>query len=217
MRMYLSSFRLGDHPEQLLGLLEGAGARPEIAVIANAVDGQPEDARKAGVEREIAALESLGLRPSELDLRDLFDRPEAEAEAALSRFPALWVRGGNSFMLRYALARSGADAAVTALLERDALVYAGYSAGACVLAPSLSGLDACDDPDVVPGTYGDPAVWDGLGLLDHAVVPHVDSPGHPETEACGVVAANYRAAGVAHRTLRDGQALVIDGVDVRVI
>lgn len=216
MRMYLSSFRLGDHPEQLLALLGGAGPRPEIAVIANAVDGQPEDARKAGVEREIAALASLGLRPRELDLRGLFDRPGSEVEAALSRFPALWVRGGNAFMLRYALARSGADAVVTALLERDAVVYAGYSAGACVLAPSLRGLDACDDPDVVPEQYGDPAVWDGLGVLDHAVVPHVDSPGHPETDACGVVAANYRADGVAHRTLRDGQALVIDGVDTRI-
>ncbi|MGW7071099.1 Type 1 glutamine amidotransferase-like domain-containing protein [Streptomyces sp. NPDC054855] len=216
MRMYLSSFRLGDHPEQLLGLLSGAGVRPEIAVIANAVDQQPADARKAGVEREIAALASLGLRPSELDLRDFFDRPADEVEAALSRFPALWVRGGNAFMLRYALARSGADAVVTTLLERDALVYAGYSAGACVLAPSLRGLDACDDPTVVPETYGAPAVWDGLGVLDHAVVPHVDSPGHPETQACDAVAANYRADGVAHRTLRDGQALVVDGADVRV-
>lgn len=216
MRLYLSSFRLGDHPEQLLGLLGEAGVRPEIAVIANAVDEQPEDARKAGVEREVAALTSLGLRPSELDLRDLFDRPADEAEAALSRFPALWVRGGNAFMLRYALARSGADAAVTALLKRDALVYAGYSAGACVLAPSLRGLEPCDDPDVVPGKYGEPALWEGLGVLDHAVVPHIDSPGHPETELCGIVAANYRADGTAHRTLRDGQALVIDGVDVRV-
>lgn len=49
MRMYLSSFRLGDHPEQLLELLGGAGVRSEIAVIANALDGQPEDARKAAV------------------------------------------------------------------------------------------------------------------------------------------------------------------------
>jgi dipeptidase E len=113
-------------------------------------------------------------------------------------------------MLRYALARSGADTALTTLLHRNAVVYAGYSAGACVLAPSLRGLDYCDDPDVVPDIYGDPVGWEGLGILDHAVVPHVDSPGHPETEALGVVAANYRAHGTPHITLRDGQVLVID-------
>lgn len=215
--MHLSSFRMGDHPEQLLALLGGAGAGNEIAVIANAVDDRPEDERKAGVEREFAALASWGLRPSELDLRDFFDRPGTEVEAALSRFPALWVRGGNAFVLRHALARSGADAAVTALMERDALVYAGYSAGACVLAPSLRGIEYCDDPGMVPATYGDLVVWDGLGVLDFAFVPHVDSPGHPETEAAGAVASHYRAHGVPHRTLRDGQALIVEGADVRII
>ncbi|WP_409055441.1 Type 1 glutamine amidotransferase-like domain-containing protein [Streptomyces sp. SYP-A7185] len=216
MRLYLSSFRMGDRPEQFLGLLDGAGARPEVAVIANATDGRPEDERMAGVERESGELAALGLQPSEVDLRDFFDRPADEVEAVLRRFSALWVRGGNAFMLRHALARSGADAAVTALLERDAVVYAGYSAGGCVLAPSLRGLEHCDDPGVVAKEYAAPVVWDGLGVLDFAFVPHVDSPGHPETEAVAVVAAGYRAAGVPHRTLRDGQALVIDGTDVRV-
>ncbi|SCF58745.1 dipeptidase E [Streptomyces sp. Ncost-T10-10d] len=69
---------------------------------------------------------------------------------------------------------------------------------------------------MVPGTYGEPVAWEGLGILDHAVVPHVDSPGHPETEALGVVAVNYRADGTPHLTLRDGQALVIDGEDTRI-
>ena len=43
------------------------------------------------------------------------------------------------FMLRYALYRSGADAVFRELLAADALVYAGYSAGPCVLSPSLRG------------------------------------------------------------------------------
>jgi dipeptidase E len=104
------------------------------------------------------------------------------------------------------MARSGADALLTKLIRDDALVYAGYSAGACVLAPSLRGLDACDDPHAAPET-----IWDGLGVLDHAFVPHVDSPGHPECEALTRVAAGYRANGVPHRALRDGQVLVVDG------
>ncbi|MEZ0064587.1 dipeptidase E [Streptacidiphilus sp. MAP12-20] len=215
MRMYLSSFRMGEQPEQFLALL-GESRPAEIAVIANAMDGQPAHERVAGVEREVEALAALGLRPREVDLRDYFDGPGAGpgttvAEAELARFDAVWIRGGNVFMLRYALARSGADTALTALLRRDALVYAGYSAGPCVLGPSLRGLAPCDDPEVVPRIYGEPVIWDGLGILDYVFVPHVDSPAHPETEALGLVAAHYRAAGTPHRTLRDGQALVVEG------
>lgn len=203
MRLYLSSFRMGDHPEHLLALLCG---RAEVAVIANATDDRTEEARSEGVVLEVEALRALGLRPSEVDLRDFFERPVGDVADALAGFAAVWLRGGNVFMLRHALARSGADAALTELLRQDALVYAGYSAGACVLGPSLRGLECCDDPKAVPG----PVIWEGLGILDYAIVPHVDSPGHPESEALNTVAANYRADGIPHRALRDGQALVID-------
>ena len=40
------------------------------------------------------------------------------------------------------------------------------------------------------------------------IVPHVDSPGHPETERCNALADRFRAEGVPHRTLRDGEAIV---------
>src|SRR5262245_63925137 len=78
-------------------------------------------------------------------------------------------------MLRYALRRSGGDAVFRDLVAKDALVYAGYSAGACVLSPSLRGLEAVDDPDAVPRVYGAEPVWDGLALLEDAFVPHYRS------------------------------------------
>jgi dipeptidase E len=132
----------------------------------------------------------------------------------------VWVRGGNTFVLRYAMATSGADLLVTDLIRRNAIVYAGYSAGVCVLAPSLRGLEAdgLDDPNLVPSAYG-PAepIWDGLGLLDYLILPHFESPGHPETEAVGRAVERFRADGIAHRTLRDGQAIVIDGPRMEVV
>ncbi|GAA3873356.1 Type 1 glutamine amidotransferase-like domain-containing protein [Streptomyces sedi] len=210
MRMYLSSWRIGDHPERLLALLDSPGTH-RVAVIANAVDALPAAARRAAVEREIDALTALGLRPVELDLRAYFDQPPERVAVALERFPMVWVRGGNVFVLRHALARSGADRALTELLRRNAVVYAGYSAGACVLAPELHGLEQCDDPSAVTAAYDASPRFDGLALLDYVVVPHIDSPGHPETEVLGAVADRYRGRGVAHRTLRDGQALVISG------
>ncbi|MFI2781268.1 Type 1 glutamine amidotransferase-like domain-containing protein [Streptomyces sp. ALB3] len=216
MRMYLSSFRTGERPDQMLALLTDPAATGEVAVIANAVDALPAGERRAAVEQEADELAGLGLRPVEIDLRAYFGAPAARTADALSRFPLVWVRGGNVFVLRQALARSGADTALAGLVSRDALVYAGYSAGACVLAPGLHGLEDCDDPDAVRTAYGDEARWDGLALLPYVVVPHVDSPGHPETDILGIVADRYRAAGTAHRTLRDGQAIVIDGRSTRV-
>jgi hypothetical protein len=75
------------------------------------------------------------------------------------------------------------------------VVYAGSSAGLCVLSPGLHGLEVVDDAGAVTRAYGSEPVWDGLGPLDEVFVPHYRSPGHPETagrstpagiESCGV-------------------------------
>ncbi len=205
--MYLSSFRMGSCPDRLMSL---AGNDKLAAVVANAMDAAPVEVREEAVERERVALADLGFTVEEVDLRDHFvDRSRLAAE--LRRYGVVWVRGGNVFMLRYALARSGADVELIRLLHDDAIVYSGYSAGPCVLAPSLRGLETVDMPAAVGEVYGDQVIWDGLGVLDFAIVPHVDSPDHPESRACGLVADRYRAASVPYRTLSDGEVLVIDG------
>lgn len=61
-----------------------------------------------------------------------------------------------------------ADEALVALLQRDQLVYGGYSAGACVLGSDLIELQLVDDLTAV-----DDPVTSGLGLLDRPLVPHV--------------------------------------------
>ena len=197
MRMYLSSFRIGDHPGRLLELA-GHGAR--IAVIANALDSAPDDIRRAGVEREVVALGALGLHPEELDLR----RPDAVHR--LTEFGAVWVRGGNVFVLREALARSGADHVLPDLIRHEDLVYAGYSAGPVVLGPSLRGFDQVDDVSAVLEP-----IWDGLGVLDRPFVPHVASPGHPETASCDRLSAEFGKRAPEHWALRDGEVLLVDG------
>jgi dipeptidase E len=213
MRMYLSSFQLGDHPEHLLALVDRPGA---VAVIVNALDAADVDRRRAAVQQEIEALAGLGLDAVEVDLRE-----HADDAAGLTRrlldHSALWVRGGNVFVLRKAMAVSGADLAITDLVRADRLVYAGYSAGPCVAGPHLRGLEEVDDESEVERAYGGEPVWEGLGLLDRLFVPHVDSPGHPETEDCTRIAERLRREGVERWALRDGQALVVDGDAVRVV
>src|SRR6202020_120476 len=141
MRLYLSSYRLGDHPEHLIALTGGSQGR--AAVIANAMDDMPLDVRRASVERELADLAGLGFTPAELDLRDYFD-DEQGLRGELDGVSLAWLRGGNTFMLRYALHRSGGDDVFPDLIRRDTLVYGGYSAGCCVLSPSLRGLELVD-------------------------------------------------------------------------
>ncbi|MGH3505851.1 MAG: Type 1 glutamine amidotransferase-like domain-containing protein, partial [Nocardioidaceae bacterium] len=161
----------------------------------------------AGLQLEIDALRELGLTPEEVDLRDHAGDPEGLRER-LNNFEVVWVRGGNVWVLRHALAASGGDRVIVDLLAADASVYAGYSAGPCVLAPSLRGLEHCDPVEEVERLYGAEPVWHGLGVLDRAFVPHLDSPGHPETELLGEVATRYRVAGTPYVGLRDGQVLV---------
>jgi dipeptidase E len=199
MKLYLSSFRLGDHPDRLVALLPRAA---RVAVICNSIDTEDPDVRREKVADEIAWLAELGLHPDELDLRDVTD-----LRVELAGYDGVWVRGGNVFVLRAAMARSGADEVLPELIRSEQLVYAGYSAGPCVLAPSLRGLELCDDAGAVDGEIS----WDGLGVLDHAIVPHLDSPGHPETELLAKVADLYDRTGVPHVKMTDGQVLVIDG------
>ena len=130
MRLYLSSFRMGDHPEYLAALV-GDDSRRAV-VIANAMDDALDDIRLAGVGRECTALGDLGFDAAELDLRDYFD-DEQRLRSELAGVALAWLRGGNVFMLRYALRRSGGDTVFRRLLADDALAYAGYSAGPCIL------------------------------------------------------------------------------------
>ena len=141
MRLYLSSYLLGAHPEVLAGMVRGDRRG---WVVANALDGQDEDRRRTDTARQVEALASLGLHAVDLDLRDV---GPAEVRESFGRPDFVWVRGGNVFTLRMALARSGLDRVVVDGLAADRFVYGGFSAGACVLAPSLRGLELCDPPE----------------------------------------------------------------------
>jgi len=207
VRLYLSSFRVGDHPDRLVDLARG---RPTAAVVANACDGQLPADRAASVTRELEALGELGFDPHEVDLRDFAGHGE-ELRGQLAEVGVVWVRGGNVFTLRHAIWRAEADAIIRDLVTSDAVAYAGYSAGPCVLAPSLAGLERCDDVGEVLRLYDEPARFDGLGVLDRALVPHLATPAHPESAILEQVAAGYERDGVPYIGLRDGQVYVVDG------
>lgn len=181
--------------------------------VLNAIDGQDADRRRTETANQINKLASIGLSAQDFDLRDF--APDT-IESALGEPDFLWVRGGNVFILRTALSRSGLDQLLVDQLASDRFVYAGFSAGPCVLAPSLRGLEWCDSVDDCRTVYGD-VHFDGLGVIDRPVVPHLNSPDHPETDVLSEVAARYTAAGQSYWALEDGQALVVDGAETSVL
>ncbi|WP_330252478.1 peptidase E [Nocardia sp. NBC_00565] len=205
MRLFLSSYRFGAHYDRLAALV---GAPGRVAVIPNACDAWPA-AWSGAVSSDVVPLRKLGYAPEVLDLREFVGRATALART-LADYPLVWVRGGNTFVLRAQFARSGADIVLPELLAADALVYAGYSAGACLLTPDLRGLESTDDPAEVEPTCGIEPRWDGLGLVDHRIVPHLDSATDPDG-ASTLLAARYRNEGIPHWALTDDDVVVVDG------
>jgi dipeptidase E len=179
------------------------------ALIENALDLHTVEAREMH-RREVydpaAELASLGIAVSRLDLRDYFGRSEALA-AELSTYDLVWVAGGNTFVLRRAMKASGFDDLITRMLDNDEIVYGGFGAGAVVAAPGLGGMQLFDDAGTVPSGYDPETVWDGLGLIDHAIVPHYRSP-HPEAAAAERATRHLAGLGLRYRALRDGEVIV---------
>jgi dipeptidase E len=206
VRLYLSSFRLGNRPDELVGLLNG---RTSTAVILNADDYKSTDDRAASLESELDELRGVGLEPTELDLRDYFGKP-FELRERLSSLDLLWVRGGNVFILRRAFRQSGADEAIKELLANDAIVYGGYSAGVAVLTPTLRGLELVDEPNVVPAGYEAQITWDCLGILPYGVLPHYKSD-HPESADVDKSLEYLIDNHMPFIALRDGEVIVRDG------
>ena len=84
-------------------------------------------------------------------------------------------------------------------------MYAGYSAGICVLAKDMHGLEKCDAPDINP--YGIDTMWNGLGYFDYIFLPHCKS-NHKETELIDACVEYCDKHNIKYKTLRDGEVFV---------
>jgi dipeptidase E len=185
LALYLASSRLNGSERELAWV-----GGPRVAVVLNALDNLPEFPRAEWFEDECAALRALGLEPFDLDLRAPLDLDGANL---------VWAVGGNVFVLREAMRRSGLDQ----ILQAGELDYGGYSAGASVAGSTLRGLELVDDVGAV-----EEPIWEGLGLVDHAIAPHYRSD-HPDAEAIEAVVASFELQGIPYRALRDGEAIVV--------
>ena len=175
-------------------------------MIANAIDGATEHERKLGVERELNDFHSLGLQAEECDLCDYFGKKEA-LKKRLNQYGLLWIRGGNTFVLRRAMDESELDEALREKMTDTHFVYAGYSTAICVLAPTLKGLELVDDPHLVPAGYQPEIIWEGLGFLPYSFAPHYRSD-HPESAAVEQLVQYFIQQKMPFKALHDGEVMI---------
>lgn len=111
---------------------------------------------------------------------------------------------------------SGFDGILERLLEEEVVAYGGYSAGACILSPSLRGMELVDDPTQVPGGYEADTIWDGVRLLRYMIAPHYRSE-HPESPRIDELVRHFIDNHTLFRALRDGEAVVVDGDQEKIV
>lgn len=204
MKLYLSSYRLGDKTKELVKMI---GRNKKAAIITNALDFSTDPERKkASVAREVKDLENLGFQPEVFDLRTYFNKP-TNLNKDLSSYGFLWVIGGNSFILRKAMKLSGMDKWLIRQKGSTGFVYGGYSAGVCVLSPSLKGLEIVDDPNAKAKGYDKKTIWDGVGIINWAFAPHYRSD-HPESEKVNKEVEYYIDNKILFKALCDGEVMI---------
>jgi dipeptidase E len=212
MKLYLSSYFLGNQPEELAKLV---GSNKKVGIIMNAADIYGNEKRPAYLANEQEKMKVIGLDAEELDLRDYFDDNDA-LKGKLESYGLIWAMGGNSFTLRQAMKMSGFDIAIKELVASESLAYGGFSAGSVVATQTLKGIEPVDNPEQIPEGYDEETVWDGLGFVEFSIAPHYRSE-HPESEEIEKVVKYFEENKMPYKALHDGEVLIIHGADVKLV
>jgi dipeptidase E len=207
MKFYLSSFKLGEKSSELARLMS---ENKKIAYIPNASDYTKVDLdrRNIGNQNDMQSLRDIGLEVEYLDLKDYFGK-ESELRNKIDHFGGVFFRGGNTFILRQAMKLSGFENIFEDLKRRDNFVYAGYSAGICVLAPNFKALQIVDDPTDHPYSELKETIWEGLGYLNYIILPHYKS-NHPESAKVDEVVEFAKKNNIPFKPLKDGEVIIIE-------
>lgn len=208
MKFYLSSYGLGNKTNKLKKMISKSNKK--IAFVPNALDFSFDlERRKKSCDEQLEVLKKLGFEPKEIDLRKYFGK-KTELEKEIKKYGAVFVRGGNVFVLRQAMKKSGFDNILTKLFNsKKYFLYAGYSAGVCILAPSINELKLVDDINQKPYGKKQKVILNGLGFLNYLIVPHYKS-NHNESEQINKVVDYCIENKILFKTLKDGEVIVID-------
>ena len=209
MNFFLSSsFNFGTEELKLKEMT--AKGNKHVAFIHNALDFATDlERRNKSDAMNISDLERLGFNVDILDLKQYFNNSK-ELEEKLEHYDVIWVRGGNTFVLAQAMKLSGFDEIIKNY-HRDSknIVYGGYSAGICILGPTLKGIHLVDDPNQKPYGEQHQTIWEGLNILNYAIAPHYKSD-HKESEDMDKAVEYMIDHKILFKALRDGEVIIIE-------
>lgn len=205
MKFYLSSQGLGNEPEKLKKLVP----KGRIGYIPNALDFTGRDPRwiDPDVEQYVDSLRALGIKTEPLNLRDYFGQQD-RLRHKIEELGAVFACGGNIFILRQAMRLSGIDELLNGMRSRRDFLYAGYSAGGCVLAPSLKVYETVEPPET-PYPESREVIWEGLGLVDFVFLPHWES-GRAESPSIAKAVEYCKRNHIPYKAVRDGEVVILE-------
>lgn len=203
MYLYLSSYKLGNETTYLRKWIKENDNK--ILLIKNARDAKEQnEEEKSIINQNIKMLENVGFNVAILDLKKYFNKSNELNKFITNNYKAFCVIGGNVFVLRQAMKLSGFDLYLKENCSNDDLLYIGYSAGICVLSPSLIGLDIVDKKINIYNS--DEIIEEGVGLIDYSIAPHYKS-NHPERALIDNLVTFFENNKIEYKTLKDGEVI----------
>lgn len=169
MKLYLSSNGFPTK-KQFQELTDKKLSKARIGVVMAACDWRTLSERKIRYDQMKKRFKRIGVKNLEIvDLRKFYNKKVEILISKLIKYDLLWVRGGNSYFLRYVMKKSSFDKAIKIALNKG-LVYSGESAGALVMGTTLRHIEKADNPSIAPKV-----IWKGIEIVDLVPLPHYDS------------------------------------------
>jgi dipeptidase E len=163
MKLFLSSMHPSNR-EAFLNLLTNQASLSAV-IVPNGWDTYPAERKETELNHILSTLKDFGFTT---ELLDLTVATKDSINEVLKNKSLVWVMAGNTFYLNFHLYSSGFAEVIKGHIETG-LVYGGESAGAAVAGTTIHGVEKVDDPKESPEV-----IWEGLGLVDHGIMPHAE-------------------------------------------
>ena len=204
MKLYLSSYGLGNDVSYLKKWIKENSNK--LLFINNAQDNDEGEVDfKEKLDNKIKLLENIGFKVTLLDLRDYFNNNQ-KLMKDIKDYKSFFIRGGNTFILRKAFELSLFDKYLINNKKSD-ILYIGESAGCCVLASTLKGVDIEDEPINIYNN--DKVHYNGVGLIDFSPVPHYKSD-YVDKKIIDDTIEYLEENNIEYKTIKDGEVIKID-------
>jgi dipeptidase E len=208
MNIFLYSLSVDEKQIKVLkGLLGNSKNNITVGLIENAADVVTEGP-EGWLEEIRKTIIGYGFQLHLIDLRE-FVNDEISLREKMNSVDIIWVGGGNMYYLRYLLQKTRADKIIKELIE-SGKVYCGWSAGGCVVGPTLLDGENMDDISKAPEL-----IYDGIYLVDFVMIPHIDN------EYYSIQAKEWskklEARKIKTVELMDNQAIIVEDNIMRII